>query len=190
MADIQTDIRHESPYWKWFPGAIALAGIIVFIFATFGPPASSSGFVSLLDGAIGAALPEYVANNPHYKMMGGPGSWVFAFVLGMAIGGFIAGRTSDIPVVDVPEIWKEKFGADRKKRYLVTFAGGFLILFASRLAGGCTLGLFISGSTQLAISGLYFGVVIFAFAMLTARLVYGGRVRSAGEAEAARKEAP
>ena len=190
MPDIQTDIQHDSPYWKWFPGAIALAGIIVFIFATFGPPASSSGFVSLLDGAIGAALPDYVANNPHYNMMGGPGSWVFAFVLGIAIGGFIAGRTSSIPVVDVPEIWKEKFGTDRKKRYLVTFAGGFLILFASRLAGGCTLGLFISGSTQLAVSGLYFGVVIFAFAMLTARLVYGGKVRSPGEAEAAGKEAP
>lgn len=48
-----------------------------------------------------------------------------------------------------------------------------MILFASRLAGGCTLGLFISGSTQLALSGLYFGVLIFGFAMLTARLVYG-----------------
>jgi hypothetical protein len=58
------------------------------------------------------------------------------------------------------------------RRYLATFAGGFLILFGSRLAGGCTLGLFMSGSTQLALSGLYFGVVIFAVAMLTSRLVY------------------
>ena len=39
------------------------------------------------------------------------------------------------------------------------------------LADGCTLGLFISG--QLAISGIYFGVVIFAVAMLTARLIFG-----------------
>jgi hypothetical protein len=59
------------------------------------------------------------------------------------------------------------------KRYTATFFGGFIILFASRLAGGCTLGLFISGSTQLAVSGLYFGGLIFAFAMLTARIVYG-----------------
>jgi hypothetical protein len=35
------------------------------------------------------------------------------------------------------------------------------------------LGLFISGSTQLAVSGLYFGVLIFAVAMVTAHLVYG-----------------
>jgi uncharacterized membrane protein YedE/YeeE len=104
----------------------------------------------------------------------GPGSWLFAFVLGMAIGGFIAGRTSkEIPVRDMPPIWKKRFGDSRAKRYAATFFGGFLILFGSRLAGGCTLGLFISGSAQLAVSGLYFGVVIFAVAMLTARLIFG-----------------
>jgi hypothetical protein len=97
------------------------------------------------------------------------------FVLGMAIGGFIGGRTFSVPVRDVPEIWERRFGTGRLRRYAATFAGGFLILFGSRLAGGCTLGLFISGSTQLAVSGLYFGVVIFAVAMATARVVYGGR---------------
>jgi uncharacterized membrane protein YedE/YeeE len=100
-----------------------------------------------------------------------------AFVLGMAAGGFIGGRTSAVLPRDVPPIWEKRFGPSRTKRYAATFAGGFLILFASRLAGGCTLGLFISGSTQLAISGLYFGVIIFACAMLTARLVYGNTGR-------------
>ncbi len=162
-----------SPYWKWIPAAFALAGIIVFIFATFGPPASSSGFVSALKGAIQQVSPGYVASKEHYGMIPGPGSWLFAFVLGMAGGGFVAGRTFKRPVRDVPEIWEKRFGKNRFKRYAVTFLGGFIILFASRLAGGCTLGLFISGSAQLAISGLYFGVLIFGFAMLAARLVYG-----------------
>ncbi len=162
------------PYWKWIPASFALAGIIVFIFATYGPPASSSGFVSTLKGFLEWVAPEYAASKAHYKAIPGPGSWLFAFVLGMAIGGFIAGRTSSrIPVRDVPPIWRKRFGKSRVKRYAATFFGGFLILFASRLAGGCTLGLFISGSTQLAISGLYFGVVIFAAAMLTARLIFG-----------------
>ena len=128
--------REPSPYWNWIPAAFALSGIIVFIFVTYGPPASSSGFVSTLKGFFEWVAPEYVAAKAHYKAIPGPGSWLFTFVLGMAIG-------------------------------------GFLILFGSRLAGGCTLGLFISGSTQLAISGLYFGVVIFAVAMLTARLIFG-----------------
>ena len=163
----------QSPYWKWLPASFALAGIIVFIFASFGPPASSSGFVSTLKGALGAIWPDYVESKQHYRMIPGPGSWLMTFVLGMALGGFIGGRTFKVPTRDIPEIWEKRFGPSKTRRYITTFAGGFLILFASRLAGGCTLGLFISGSTQLAVSGLYFGVVIFAFAMITSRIVYG-----------------
>ena len=164
-------------YWKWLPAAFALAGVIVFIFATYGPPASSSGFVSTLKGLWSTTVPEYPQSKAHYRMIPGPGSWLFAFVLGMAMGGFIGGRSFKKPIADVPEVWRARFGDTATKRYLATFLGGFLILFASRLAGGCTLGLFISGSTQLAFSGLYFGILIFGFAMLTARLVYGPVVK-------------
>lgn len=165
--------RHQPAYWNWMPAAFALSGIILFVFATFGPPASSSGFVSLLKGLLEPLAPEYLAAKEHYRLSAGPGSWVFAFVLGMAIGGFIGGRTFAAPLTDVPPLWEKRFGPSRVKRCAAAFVGGFLILFASRLAGGCTLGLFISGSTQLAVSGLYFGVLIFGAAMLTARLVYG-----------------
>jgi hypothetical protein len=129
--------------------------------------------VSALKGWLGWIAPEYTASKAHYQMIPGPGSWIFAFVVGMAIGGFVGGRTFPIPVRDMPSMWEARFGKSRLRRYAATFIGGFLILFASRLAGGCTLGLFISGSTQLAISALYFGVLIFVFAMLTARVVYG-----------------
>jgi len=163
----------KNGYWPWFPASLVLAGIIVFIFATFGPPASSSGFVALLKGLFLNISPEYAESKAHYRMLPGPGSWLMAFVLGMAIGGFIAGRTWRSTIRDIPAMWVKRFGASKWKRYGAAFAGGFLILFGARLAGGCTLGLFISGTTQLAVSGLYFGAVIFAAAMLTARLVYG-----------------
>ena len=166
--------EEKSPYWPILPAAIALGGIIVFIFATYGPPASSSGFVSTLKGVFQSIAPAYPASKAHYQAIPGPGSWLMTFVLGMAIGGFVGGRTFSVPVKDVPEIWQRRFGASRFRRYIATFIGGFLILFGSRLAGGCTLGLFISGSTQLAVSGLYFGVVIFAVAMGTSRVVYRG----------------
>lgn len=162
----------QKPYWPIVPSAIALGGVMVFIFATFGPPASSSGFVTTLKGFLQPIAPDYVAGKAHYRMMPGPGSWLMAFVLGMAIGGFLAGRSFNQEVHDVPQAWQKRFGPNRRRRYAATFVGGFLILFGARLAGGCTLGLFLSGSTQLAISGLYFGVVIFIVAMLTARLVY------------------
>jgi len=173
MQKERTTTSSKSPYWGWLPASFALAGIVLFVFATFGPPASSSGFVSTLKGWIEWIAPGYTASKAHYRMIPGPASWLFAFVVGMAIGGFVGGRTFPVPVRDVPRIWEARFGKSRLRRYAATFAGGFLILFASRLAGGCTLGLFISGSTQLAISALYFGILIFAFAMLTARVVYG-----------------
>ncbi len=165
--------KRQAAYWPWLPSALMLAGVMLFIFATFGPPASSSGFVTTLKGVLEPVAPDYVAHKEHYAMMPGPGSWLMAFVLGMALGGFIAGRTFAKPVEDVPAIWRARFGPNRKTRYVATFAGGFLILFGARLAGGCTLGLFMSGTTQLAVSGIYFGVVIFAVAMVTARLLYG-----------------
>lgn len=173
----KTEESQQAPYWSWLPASFALAGVIVFIFATYGPPASSSGFVVSLKALLSPLAPEHVASNEHYSAVPGPGSWLLAFVVGMALGGFLGGRSFTKPIRDVPELWEKKFGPDRKKRYAATFLGGFLILFGARLAGGCTLGLFISGSTQLAASGLYFGVLIFIMAILTARWVYLGKGR-------------
>lgn len=161
----------NAPYWPILPSAIALAGIMVFIFASFGPPASSSGFVTTIKGFLLQLAPDYAASKAHYRSMPGPGSWLMAFVLGMAIGGFIAGRTFGQQISDIPAIWIQRFGKSPTKRYATCFLGGFLILFGARLAGGCTLGLFLSGSTQLAVSGIYFGVVIFGVAMLTTHLM-------------------
>jgi uncharacterized membrane protein YedE/YeeE len=172
---METTKKNNAPYWPVLPSAIALAGIMLFIFASFGPPASSSGFVTTLKGFFVQFAPEYAAGKAHYRMMPGPGSWLMAFVLGMALGGFIGGRTFSRDIEDVPQIWRERFGASRFKRFGSAFLGGFLILFGARLAGGCTLGLFLSGATQLSLSGLYFGAVIFAVAMLTARLLYKHR---------------
>lgn len=175
-------MKPRCPYWNWLAAAFALAGIILFVFATLGPPASSSGFVSALKGGLSPLAPEYTGQNPHYTAIPGPGSWLFAFVLGMAAGGFAGGRTWNRPVKDIPELWQNRFGTSPLKRNTAAFAGGFIILLASRLAGGCTLGLFISGSSQLALSGLYFGGLIFAFAMITARLVYGKQLTKGEDA--------
>lgn len=117
--------RQRIPYWPWIPAAFALSGIVLFIFASYGPPASSSGFVSTLNGLFAWIAPEYAASKAHYRAIPGPGSWLFTFVLGMAIGGFIAGRTSkEIPVRDMPPIWKQRFGKSRVKRYATTFFAG------------------------------------------------------------------
>jgi uncharacterized membrane protein YedE/YeeE len=55
------------------------------------------------------------------------------------------------------------------RRYLRAFVGGFLFIFGARLAGGCTSGHLLSGTSQMAISGLVFGLAVFASGILIAR---------------------
>lgn len=74
MIDNSTAHENRSVYWPWCPAAAALAGITVFIFATYGPPASSSGFVSALKGMWLTVNPEYAEGKAHYYMIADPGS--------------------------------------------------------------------------------------------------------------------
>jgi uncharacterized membrane protein YedE/YeeE len=58
------------------------------------------------------------------------------------------------------------------------FAGGALLLFGARLAGGCTSGHVISGIAQLTIGSFIFGMAVFASGILTARTLYKRRFAS------------
>jgi uncharacterized membrane protein YedE/YeeE len=75
----------------------------------------------------------------------------------------------------MPALWQQQFGPSHAKRYLASFAGGVLLLFGARLAGGCTSGHMISGISQLALGSFLFGVVTFAVAILSAKFLYRRR---------------
>lgn len=49
-----------------------------------------------------------------------------------------------------------------RRRKWMAFAGGFLLLFGARLAGGCTSGHVITGMTQLATASFLFAAAVFA----------------------------
>jgi uncharacterized membrane protein YedE/YeeE len=55
----------------------------------------------------------------------------------------------------------------------MAFAGGFIVLFGARLAGGCTSGHMMSGMMQTAVSGYIFAAAAFAAAIPVAILLYG-----------------
>ena len=76
--------------------------------------------------------------------------------------------------VSMPSMWVKQFGASRMKRFATAFAGGVLLLFGARLAGGCTSGHMISGISQLAVGSFIFGITTFAVAIGTAKLLYRG----------------
>jgi len=109
----------------------------------------------------------------------GPGSlpnWQLMYVIGIAVGAFIASKLSGtFKVKAVPAMWKNKFGSSSLKRGSVAFIGGTIGLIGARLAGGCPTGHGLSGISQLAVSGVI-ALVFFAIgAVITARMLYTDR---------------
>ncbi len=101
--------------------------------------------------------------------------WQWMFVLGICIGSFIAATTSGTFAWQaVPNMWQQRFGANRIKRGLVAFIGGVIGMFGARLADGCPSGHGLSGSAQLAVSGFIALICFFVSGVVTARIIYRG----------------
>jgi uncharacterized protein len=73
----------------------------------------------------------------------------------------------------IPPSWRNRFGDAEWKRALALFAGGYLMLFGARMADGCASGHILSGTLQMAASGVFFGVVVIVTAVVAARFIYG-----------------
>ncbi|MFN4180773.1 MAG: YeeE/YedE thiosulfate transporter family protein [Armatimonadota bacterium] len=101
--------------------------------------------------------------------------WETILLLGVFVGAALAVWLTRKPSLEIPSLWRERFGTDRWKRYAVAFLGGFIMLFGARLAGGCTSGHMISGISQLALSSFVFAVTIFVTGILVAKWLYDWR---------------
>jgi uncharacterized membrane protein YedE/YeeE len=119
--------------------------------------------------------PERVAQMPYFIKEVPVIDWQWMFVVGIFIGALIASTTSgSFRWQAVPTMWEEHFGPVRWKRWLVAFVGGAIAMFGARLASGCPSGHGLSGTMQLAVSGLVALLCFFAGGMIVARMLYGG----------------
>jgi uncharacterized membrane protein YedE/YeeE len=101
------------------------------------------------------------------------------FLVGTFAGALISallGRSFKIETV--PQVWQERFGPSKGKRFVAAFIGGILTLYGARLAGGCTSGHGISGSLQLALSSWTFLITMFVAGTATALLIFRTRRRT------------
>lgn len=95
-------------------------------------------------------------------------------VLGVIIGSFFSAIISgDLHANDwVPSLWASVFGDSVVLRVLVALAGGIIIGFGARFAGGCTSGHGISGTLQLAVSSWISAISFFVGGIITAHLIF------------------
>jgi len=142
--------------------------------ALYGPIGVSGTYPRFVGAVLRRVAPAYAAANPYLVKMGSLVTPETMLVVGLLVGGFVAAQlsgSSSAPAVEYVHANETSSG----RRYLNAFAGGLLIVFGARLAGGCTSGHIISGITQLAVSSILFGAAVFASGIITARLIRGGR---------------
>jgi len=110
------------------------------------------------------------------KSVAHPINYSFVFVLAMVAGAFLSSRLGGPRPTEqdrsAPEIWRQRFGQNSTFRYVTVFFAGVLVLFGSRLAGGCTSGHMMSGMMQTSLSGYLFALGAFAAGVPAAILVY------------------
>jgi uncharacterized membrane protein YedE/YeeE len=163
---------------RWNPYLVG-AGLGVLSWAVFAIVNAPLGITTALSQVSGAAIEPVIgeealkANAYWAKNMP---AWDYGtlFLVGTMIGALfsaILSRTARIETV--PAVWRERFGPGVGRRLAAAFAGGILVMFGARMAGGCTSGNGISGSLQLAVSGWTFFIVMFVSGVATAWLVFG-----------------
>lgn len=171
----------DEPIISWKVAGIALGLLLTLATFLVKPLGVSTQFV-VTDAMIAHEVaPAFAEGNAYMSKYGEKQDWGIGYgwmlVFGMLVGGGVTAMLlrSKQPEQDkgsMPPMWQERFGPSRLKRFAVAFAGGTLLLFGARLAGGCTSGHMISGISQLALSSFIFGVTTFAVAILVAKLLY------------------
>lgn len=173
---------------RWSPYVVG-AGIGILSWITFawmgealGTSTTMVRAAAAIEGIVGQ---DHVYNNAYFaKYLGtleAPKAifeWQFALVVMMIVGAFLAARLARSKFREhVPALWEWRFGKSKTRRYLAAFAGGVVVLFGARLAGGCTSGHGISGGLQLAVSSWTFFIAMFIAGVATAFVLYGAEGR-------------
>ena len=174
-ADFGVDAKNYEG-GAWSPYVVG-AGIGVLSWLTFyfaDKPIGASSFYATVAGFIGKlfarkhteSLDYYKTNPPHVN-------WEFVFIICTALGGLLSAWTGgEIRNEWLHPMWVARFGDSVAFRGIIGFAGGVIMAFGSRLAGGCTSGHGISGTLQLDAGSWLTVVFMFIGGTATAMLLF------------------
>jgi uncharacterized membrane protein YedE/YeeE len=161
---------------RWPPYAAGI-GIGVLSWITFllsDKPIGCSTAFSRTSGMIEKFFRgDRVLDKAYYRKFVPGIDWEWMLVLGIFFGAFISSALSgQFHILWVPEKWKEAFGGSFSFRWLTSMAGGILLGFGARWAGGCTSGHGISGTLQLAVSSWIATTCFFLGGIATAKVIF------------------
>jgi len=181
MAQTVEELPSPYPYSEpaWSPYLVgALIGVLVLVTLSLAGKrvGASSGYADAA-GLIGRVIaPRHVTSLSYYRENKPMIGWSLVFVVGVIVGGFLAAWSGgELTGRFLQDMWVARFGADSYAlRVVVALAGGGLMAFGARLAGGCTSGHGISGTLQLAVGSWVAVICFFVGGISTALLMYRG----------------
>jgi uncharacterized protein len=175
-AAAQSGAGPASPAWSPYLVGALLGVLCMLTFYFSNKPLGASTAYAQVAGMVGRAVaPRHTRSLPFYSEKKEPKvDWQVMLVAGVIVGAFLAAWTgNELTGRWLPPMWVEHFGESLWLRLLVAFAGGALMGFGARVAGGCTSGHGISGALQLSVGSWIALAGFFVGGIATAMTLFG-----------------
>jgi len=168
-------LAYAGPAWSPYlvGGLIGLLSMATFYFSDKQLGASTA--YARLAGMVGKLFARrHTESLKYYQDFKPRVDWEVMLLVGVLAGAFVAAWLGgELTGAWLPGMWAARFGDDSMGlRLAVAFAGGGLMAFGARMAGGCTSGHGISGTLQLAVGSWVAVVCFFAGGIAVAMLMF------------------
>lgn len=173
LAQTADTARTGSAWSPYLAGAlIGVLSMCTFYFSD--RPLGASSSYAKVGGLAGMKLfPRAFAKLPYFQENPPRIDWEVMLVLGIVPGAFVAAWTGgELTGQWIQPLWADRFGETPWLRGVVAFAGGVLMSYGARLAGGCTSGHGISGTLQLSVGSWIALACFFMGGVPVAMLLY------------------
>ncbi|MDF1741345.1 MAG: YeeE/YedE thiosulfate transporter family protein [Verrucomicrobiales bacterium] len=170
-------LRRKS--WNSYAVGTGIGVLSWLVFLIVNKPLGMSTEISKFSGWVAGIFmgQEAILQNSYWASKTPGFGYSTVFLIFTAVGAFISAKMSgDLSTEKVPPLWEKYQGTGVAKRMVAAFAGGALLLFGARMAGGCTSGHGISGTLQLGLSSWLFFPVMLISGIITARVIFRKQV--------------
>ncbi len=168
-------LQYPGPAWSPYlvGGLIGVLSMLTFYFSN--KPIGASTAYARVAGLLGLLVaPKHTRSLKYFKDNPPNVGWELMLVIAVIAGAFLAAWTGgELTGRFLPSMWQDRFGSDSYVlRAIVSLAGGILMAFGARMAGGCTSGHGISGTLQLAIGSWISAICFFIGGVIAAMLMF------------------
>ncbi len=174
--ELSTDpLQYSGPAWSPYLVGLLIGVLTMLTFYFSDKPLGASTAYARVVGLIGKSVAPQRTKSLKYFQDNKPAiDWEVMLVTGVVLGAFVAAWTGgELTGEWIPGFWAARFGEDSlMSRVVASLAGGLLMAFGARMAGGCTSGHGISGALQLSVGSWLALVCFFIGGITTAMLLF------------------